>query len=118
MNHVVLVEDDPSMQHLLQKFLEMEQFKTTVVDHFEQSHIIDAIQSSQPDFLLMDVHLNGANGLDLLSVVRKNRRFDHVKIVMTSGEDCQEACYEAGADGFFLKPYNPMDLLNWLRSKG
>ncbi len=116
MPHVVVVEDDPSMQHLLQVFLEMEQFTTTVVDRFEPNHIVDALKTSHPDFLLMDVHLNGANGLDLLSVVRKTHRWDHVKIVMTSGEDCEDACYEAGANGFFLKPYNPMDLLNWLRS--
>jgi CheY-like chemotaxis protein len=61
--------------------------------------------------------LNGINGLDLLSAVRKNHRLDNVKIVMTSGEDCEDACFEAGANGFFLKPYNPIDLLNWLHSK-
>jgi len=117
MTHVVVVEDDPSMQHLLQVFLEMERFTTTVIDRFEPNSIVAELHSSHSDFLLMDVHLNGANGLDLLSAVRKHHRLDNVKIVMTSGEDCEDACYEAGANGFFLKPYNPMDLLNWLRSK-
>lgn len=117
MSHVLVVEDDPSMQHLLQVFLEMESFTTTVIDEFEPIRIVEALKSNHSDFLLMDVHLNGANGLDLLSAVRKNHRLDNVKIVMTSGEDCEDACFEAGANGFFLKPYNPMDLLNWLRSK-
>ena len=117
MSHVLVVEDDPSMQHLLQVFLEMESFTTTVIDEFEPIHIVEALKSSHSDFLLMDVHLNGINGLDLLSAVRKNHRLDNVKIVMTSGEDCEDACFEAGANGFFLKPYNPVDLLNWLRSK-
>ena len=60
MTHVVLIEDDPSMRHLLKIFLEMEQFKTTLIDHFEPNAVIAELQSSQADFLLMDVHLNGA----------------------------------------------------------
>ncbi|MHB0987734.1 MAG: response regulator [Bellilinea sp.] len=117
MTHVVLIEDDPSMRHLLKLFLEMEQFKTTLIDHFEPNVVISELQSSQADFLLMDVHLNGANGLELLASVREQQGLKDLKILMTSGEDCEDACLAAGANGFLLKPYAPTDLLNWLRSK-
>lgn len=117
MTHVVLIEDDPSMRHLLKIFLEMEQFKTTLIDHFEPNAVIAELKSSQPDFLLMDVHLNGANGLDLLTVVREQQGLKNLKILMISGEDCEDVCLTAGANGFLLKPYAPTDLLNWLRSK-
>lgn len=117
MNHVVLVEDDPSMRQLLKIFLEMENFETTAIEQFESASIIRELQDTQPDFLLMDVHLNGANGLDLLSAIRAKPNFDHVKIMMTSGEDCEDTCQELGANGFLLKPYNPTDLVDWLRSK-
>lgn len=116
MNHVVLVEDDPSMRDLLKIFLRLENFETTAVEQFDIASIINQIQQTQPEFLLMDVHLNGVDGLGLLSAIRARPTFDPIKIMMTSGEDCEDTCHELGANGFLLKPYNPMDLVNWLRS--
>lgn len=117
MPHVALVEDDQSMRSLLKIFLEMEDFETTIIDRFEVDAIIDTLQAKNPDFLLMDVHLGGINGLDLLSGVREKYGMIHARVLMTSGEDCHEACYKAGANGFLLKPYMPADLLKWLRSQ-
>jgi len=116
MAHIALVEDDASMRSLLKILFEMEQFTTTVIDHFDASHVIDTLKAKNPDFLLMDVHLQGTNGLDLLSTIRKVDGLKSIRIMMTSGEDCHEACYKAGANGFLLKPYMPADLLKWLRS--
>jgi len=117
MNHVVLIEDDPSMRQLLTIFLGMEQFETTALENFEPSTVIDHLQAVQPQFILMDVHLAGADGLKLLSAVREHPDLDHVRIMMTSGEDCGDTCLELGANGFLLKPYNPADLVDWFRTK-
>jgi DNA-binding response OmpR family regulator len=105
------------MRELLKIFLEMEQYETTLIDKFELSTLLDQVRANKPDFILMDVHLNGANGLELLSAVRDHADLNHVQIMMTSGEDCQDECMDAGANGFLLKPYNPMDLLEWLHKK-
>lgn len=117
MTQIALVEDDPSMRSLLKIFLEMEQFETTIIDKFDASVIVDTLKADNPDFLLMDVHLQGVNGLDLLSTIRKQDGLGTIKVMMTSGEDCHEACYKAGANGFLLKPYMPADLIKWLRSQ-
>ena len=116
MTHIALVEDDASMRSLLKIFLEMEQFETTIIDKFEAKTIVAALQANTPEYLLMDVHLQGVNGLDLLAVIREQRDLKDIKVLMTSGEDCHDACFKAGADGFLLKPYMPSDLLKWLRS--
>jgi DNA-binding response OmpR family regulator len=118
MKHIALVEDDPSMRSLLKIFLEMEQFKTILIDNFDSKSIIEILRSNHPDFLLMDVHLQGANGLELLSQIRRQSELRGIKVMMTSGEDCHEACLQAGANGFLLKPYMPTDLLNWLHAQG
>lgn len=117
MAHIALVEDDASMRSLLKILLEMEQFTTTAIDKFEASHIIDTLKVNNPDFLVMDVHLQGTNGLDLLSTIRNVDGLKNIRVMMTSGEDCHEACYKAGANGFLLKPYMPADLLKWLRAE-
>lgn len=118
MAHVALVEDDASMRSLLKIFLEMEQFQTTIIDNFEAASIVEVLQVIKPDYLLMDVHLQEINGLELLSIIRKQRDLKDIKVLMTSGEDCQDACHKAGADGFLLKPYMPTDLLKWLHAQG
>jgi len=116
MAHVALVEDDQSMRSLLKIFLEMEQFETTIIEEFDPSNIIDNLQTINPDYLLMDVHLQNINGLELLALIRQQQGLKNVKVLMTSGEDCHDECYTAGANGFLLKPYMPADLLKWLRS--
>jgi len=118
MTHVALVEDDASMRSLLKIFLEMEQFEATLIEEFDPVFIIPKLEETHPDFLLMDVHLQGINGLDLLTMIRSKSILNGLKVIMTSGEDCHDACIKAGADGFLLKPYMPTDLLNWLRSQG
>lgn len=116
MTHVALIEDDASMRSLLKIFLEMEQFETTIIDKFDAKEIIAMLHAKHPDYLLMDVHLQSVNGLDLLSSIRQQKDLSEIKVLMTSGEDCHEACLAAGANGFMLKPYLPTDLLKWLRS--
>jgi len=110
---VLLAEDDYTMVSLLQTLLKMEGYAVTSLD--ADADVVEAVRKEQPDVLLMDVHLFGKNGLDILREVRESADISNVRILMSSGSNVKEDCLNLGADGFLMKPYMPNDLFNQLK---
>jgi CheY-like chemotaxis protein len=113
MAKVLLAEDDPTMISLLKTLLKMEGFDVVMLD--VNADVPTAVQKEMPDTILMDVHLGGQNGLQILEAIRKNQDLANVRIVMTSGLNMKEECISRGASAFLLKPFMPDDLINVLK---
>jgi CheY-like chemotaxis protein len=109
----MLAEDDQTMVSLLKTLLGMEGYQVIVIDMDED--IFDAVKRSQPDVLLLDVHLPSVNGLDVIDQIRSNSETEEINVVMTSGLNLEAECMRHGANEFLLKPYMPDDLLGILK---
>jgi DNA-binding response OmpR family regulator len=112
MQKILLLDDNATMQSLLKTLLELEGFQVFLPSGFTEKAIFDTLSISQPDVLLMDVLLNGLNGLDLVKKMPADRPY---RILMTSGMDVENECFNCGADGFLLKPFFPGDLIRRIR---
>jgi len=110
---VMLAEDERTMVTLLTTLLKMEGFEVVVADI--HSDIPSAVVKENPDHLLMDVHLAGKSGVDILEKVRKNPSNRNINIVMASGLNVKDECLKHGANHFLLKPFMPDDLLKLLK---
>jgi len=106
----MLAEDDLTMVTLLKTLLGMEGYQVIELDVDED--VFESVRRSQPDVLLLDVHLQKSNGLDVLDRVRADGDTRGIPVVMASGLNLEEECLKRGANGFLLKPYMPDDLLN------
>ncbi|HKY55033.1 MAG TPA: response regulator [Anaerolineales bacterium] len=113
MAKVLLAEDDPTMISLLKTLLKMEGFDVVTLDMDDDVPAV--VQREMPDTVLMDVHLGGQNGLQILESIRKNRDLASVRVVMTSGLNVKEECLSRGASAFLLKPFMPDDLISVLK---
>lgn len=113
MSKVLLAEDDRTMVTLLTTLLNMEGFDVVALD--VHADVASAVAQESPDALLMDVHLGGQNGMDIVQNIRKNPANAGVNIVMTSGLNMKEECLQRGANHFILKPFMPDDLLGLLK---
>ncbi len=114
MTKVLLAEDDYTMVSLLTTLLGLEGYQVvTVLD--KVGDILENIRIEMPDVILMDVHLGDLNGLDVVKALRQQDDLKHIMIIMASGMNMREACLDAGANEFLLKPYMPDDLLRLLR---
>jgi CheY-like chemotaxis protein len=65
--------------------------------------------------LLMDVHMGGANGLDVLRELRQDPALAALPVVMYSGMNLEYECQQAGADAFLIKPYAQEELTAMLK---
>lgn len=113
MSKVLIAEDDYTMVSLLKTLLAMEGFEVVALD--VHNDVASTVAEERPDFLLMDVHLGGQNGMDIVETIRSNPANTDVSIVMTSGLNMQDECLQRGADHFLMKPFMPDDLLGLLK---
>ncbi len=114
MAKVMLAEDDLTMVNLLKTLLKMEGYEVIAIE--PDADVLKEMRRVRPDILLLDVHLSGRNGLDILDVIRKTRDVANERVIMTSGMNLKEECLDHGADDFLLKPYMPDDLIFMLKS--
>lgn len=111
MRHVHIVEDDPSYRASIRLLLAAR--TDLVVRGFASG---DAFLEQDPELdagvLLLDMHMPGASGLDVLTAVRR-RRARHAPLVLTGGGDVPlaVAAMKAGALDFIQKPCEPTRLL-------
>jgi len=109
---VLLIEDDRSMILLLQTLLEIEGLRAlSLADDTDMDKILAEVRINKPDLLLVDVHLHHLSGLELVRRLRDEAEISSVRVLMTSGMEMGLECYQAGADGFILKPFMPDELV-------
>lgn len=114
-NTIFILEDEPALLQLLDELLTIEGFATRKPGANE--NWLQDLRAQRPAAVLMDVNLNGANGLDLLGKIRADEELKDLVVVLSSGQDYREEALQRGADGFLMKPYLPDDLVNILKAK-
>ncbi len=107
--HVLLLDDDAQIRHLVAKFLRANGFRvTSVASAPEMRH---AMASARIDLIILDLMLPGTPGLELC---REVRGASGVPIIMLTakGEEADRIVgLEMGADDYVTKPFSPRELL-------
>lgn len=112
---IVVLEDDAVLMDLLQDLLGLEGF---VVNQLGSAgKLLEDLRADRPDAVLMDVNLQGANGLDLLGEIRADAELKDTLVVLSSGMDYRQESLARGADDFLMKPYMPDDLMKILNQR-
>lgn len=106
--HVLVVDDDPRLRSLLQRFLMAEGYHVSSAGDAAAAR--DLLARLTFDLLVVDVMMPGEDGF---SLVRELRRTSTVPALMLTArgevEDRIEGL-EAGADDYLVKPFEPREL--------
>jgi DNA-binding response OmpR family regulator len=103
---VMIVDDDRTTVSLLRTLLELAADGNTA---------FDKAQDANPDVFLVDYHLADYKGVEFIKRLRGSENFKKSPVIMTSGLDREDEAKESGADVFLMKPFDPSDLVKWLR---
>ena len=109
MERILIVEDEPKIADLLQKYLQNANFQT---DWLANGTEVSAwVKAHSPALILLDVMLPGKDGL---SVCKDIRQFSGIPIIMLTArvEEIDRLLgLELGADDYICKPFSPREVV-------
>lgn len=114
---ILVVEDNPAEQRLIQKTLAAETQYDVRVTHsgYEAGFLTKQLK---PDLLLLDIFLGDMDGRLIARLIRSDSSLAAMKIVALSSTrdaDVIQEIWDAGIDDFIPKPVTPDALLEHLR---
>lgn len=115
MGYTVLVVDDSSvMRKIISKNLRLAGVK---IDHLLEAgdgqEGLEQLTKWQCDIILSDVNMPNMDGLEFVKEIRKQSKLEQCKIIMVtteSGVDIVDEAMTAGANGYVVKPFTPVQL--------
>ena len=113
--HILVVDDDLRLRRLLQRYLAENGFRVTTADDAADARA--KMRSLQPDLLVLDVMMPGETGLSLTESLRRDKA--DVPILLLTARGAPEdriAGFEAGADDYLGKPFDPYELVLRIRA--
>jgi pilus assembly protein CpaE len=115
---ILVVDDDPNVQRLLQYTLKQEGYEVvTAADGAEGFRLWGA---ENPALILLDVMLPKLDGYQVATKIRQEEgATGHVPIIMLTAErevEQKVRGLRAGADDYLIKPFHPAELLARIKS--
>lgn len=113
---VVVIDDEQSILQLISLFLKQERCRVCVFSTGQDA--LRALRSTQCDLILLDLNMNGINGIDVLQALKKQSSTRHTPVVIITGSEDpteHEACLRAGSAAILLKPFDKKQLLETVK---
>jgi putative two-component system response regulator len=108
---ILVVDDDPDMRQLLDESLTALGYHVSTADSGETA--LDMVWRREPDLVLTDVHMARMGGLELCRALKADPRWQLIPVILLTAVGdlkARVAGLEAGADDFFTKPYELVEL--------
>ena len=116
---ILIVDDSKSQALYTEKALNAAGMITQKV--INPMEVLDAVESFQPEMILMDMYMPECNGVELAKVIRQDTHYINIPIIYLSGEEDKErqlAAMAEGGEDFLTKPVDPRHLLSTVRTRG
>ena len=109
---VLVVDDDPVIQKLLQVNFEMEGYSViTASDGLEG---LERARADRPDIIVCDIMMPRMDGLEVTRTLKADPDTASIPIILLSAKAQQAdvtAGQATGANDYVTKPFDPLDLL-------
>lgn len=113
---VLVMEDDPSMEQLLCRIVQMEGLEPEVAQTWTDFEAV--MLGELPDLMLIDIALPWVNGLDLNESLEESALFHDIpRVIITAHglEAYRLRAYAQGCRAFIAKPFEVEDLRETIR---
>ena len=108
-DHILVVDDDPEIRHLLEQYLEKNGCRVSVVG--DGNGMWRALERGRVDLIVLDWMLPGVDGLDLCRSLRARSKVPVIMLTARGDEMDRVLGLEMGADDYLPKPFNARELL-------
>ncbi len=103
MKHIILADDDPGIQQVIQLILERAGYRVSVYANGESLMTEDI---EVPDLFILDKQLSGIDGLDVCRFLKAQDSTKDIPVIMLSANPyISTLAKQAGANDYIEKPF-------------
>jgi DNA-binding NarL/FixJ family response regulator len=117
MINVAIVDDQVIILNGLQKILaDAKQINISAV-YNSGDHLLEALETSQPDVLLLDIQMPGKTGIELAGII--NKKYPAIRMIALTNVDVlsqMKQMLQKGCLGYLLKDVSPEILIKAIES--
>ena len=100
---VAIVDDDQSVRRALARLLTASRFEA--ITFASGQEFLESLSIGRPDFVVLDLHMPGMNGLDVLAALAEaGVALPVIMITGRASSESQARCVAAGAVAYLSKP--------------
>lgn len=116
MPKILMIDDDKDLLEITQSLLAKKGYEVATITCWEDA--LQTIESFQPQLILLDVFLNGIDGLDICKQLKSMPHTRHIPVIILSAYPrvAESVTYEYGADDFIGKPFEVSELISKVHS--
>ncbi|MFX1257751.1 MAG: response regulator [Promethearchaeota archaeon] len=119
-NTILIVDDEPDIVNLTEKFLKLGDFNTITCNNGRDA--LEIVEKRHDDIalILLDIMMPGKSGYSVLKEIKENEKFRDILVILFTvksfNDDIQKG-KQLGADGYLTKPFSGKDLLRYIKEK-
>jgi DNA-binding response OmpR family regulator len=103
MPRVLIVDDEPHTLELLSEFLTAKRYEVVTASDGEEA--LRKVKEERPHLILLDVHMPGMNGLEVLQRVRQiDGEVGVIMVTAANDEETGRKALQLGAFDYIVKP--------------
>ena len=114
---IMVVDDEKDMVDATKMILEMEGYEVVVA--YDGDEALQKADAEMPDLIFLDQMMPGKSCIEVCKILKSQAKTKHIPVLIftASGSNIDDLVAEAQADGCFLKPFAPEDLLAEVRKR-
>ena len=114
---IYCVEDDRSIRELITYTLKISGFEA---EGFENAKdFFAALEKTTPELILLDIMLEGKDGLQILKELKENDSFRNIPVIMATARTSEfdkVIGLDSGADDYLSKPFGMMEMVSRIKA--
>lgn len=103
---VLVVDDNEILRTGIERLLRHFGFINVSLDKDGLSAYEQLVVDGDFGLVITDHNMPLMTGMQLTERIRETPELAHVRVILTSGDNCEQAAFIAGADAFLRKPAN------------
>jgi DNA-binding response OmpR family regulator len=115
---IIIADDDTDDCRLLKRAFSEAGVSNPLAFYRDGESLMEALQSSRPGLILLDLNMPRRNGKEALKAIRADRRHKKTPVVVLSTSKAHNdviESYELGANSFISKPMSYKDVVEMVK---
>jgi DNA-binding response OmpR family regulator len=110
MSKILIVDDDPTITTLLDRFLSANGYQVTALNNSSQT--MKTAEAAHPDLFILDIMMPPPDGFTLCRMLRDDPRFSKTPIlIITAMDRSNSQASILGANDYLSKPFDLDELI-------